>query len=47
VLTWSIGGDLRRHKEFGRVVVVHIKAFEPCKCSFIVDVLIFSLKVLI
>jgi len=31
----------------GRVEVEHIKAFGPCKCSIIVDVFIFSSKVLI
>ena len=46
-LKWELGGVLKEHKEFGRVVVEHIKAFEPCKCSFLVDVSTCSSKVLI
>ena len=46
-LTWELGGVLRKDKEFERVVVVHIKAFEPCKCSFLVVVSTCSSKVLI
>ena len=46
-LTWELGGVLRKHMEFGRVEVVHIKAFGPCKCSFLVDVSSCSSKVLI
>lgn len=46
-LIWSIGDDLRKHKELASTVAVHIKPFGPCKCSFIVNVLVCSLKVLI
>jgi hypothetical protein len=41
---WSFGGDLWRHYECGRVVEFNIEAFGPCKCSIIVNVLIYSSK---
>jgi hypothetical protein len=33
VPVWSIRSSFRRHKEFGRALVMHIEDFETCKCS--------------